>query len=233
MQVRLLPPPLASRADDPGAPPHATAKPVDQRAQVRPPPLALKPAQKAAARPPSPPVREPTPAALRKGPAAPLPLDPPPDRPPEPASAPSGHAIEAPPPPPLASAPPAAADTGVARDSRQSGDPGATDDTGPVSSAPALALTPASFDAAYLNNPPPQYPRASRRRGEEGRVVLRVRVLSNGSADAVKIAESSGYPRLDDAARDTVRAWRFVPAGQGEVKVESWLKVPIVFRLEG
>lgn len=93
-------------------------------------------------------------------------------------------------------------------------------------------VTPASFDAAYLNNPAPQYPRVSRRRGEEGRVVLNVRVSGDGSAAAVDVAESSGYPRLDDAARDAVVGWRFVPAQRGEAKVESWLKVPIVFRLE-
>lgn len=90
----------------------------------------------------------------------------------------------------------------------------------------------ARFDAAYLNNPAPDYPRLSRRRGEEGRVLLRVRVLADGRPDSVEIQGSSGHPRLDDAARDTVRSWRFVPARRGDVAIDSWLGVPIVFRLE-
>jgi len=95
-----------------------------------------------------------------------------------------------------------------------------------------VPVTAASFDAAYLHNPAPTYPQAARRRGEEGRVVLRVHVLGDGSADAVEIAESSGHARLDAAARDTVRAWRFVPARRGDVALDSWLRVPVVFRLD-
>lgn len=90
----------------------------------------------------------------------------------------------------------------------------------------------ARFDAAYFSNPAPSYPRISRRRGEEGRVLLRVRVLADGAAGAVEIAEGSGYARLDEAARDAVRNWRFVPASRADVKIDSWLNVPIVFRLE-
>lgn len=93
-------------------------------------------------------------------------------------------------------------------------------------------MTPASFDAAYLHNPAPAYPRSSRQRGDEGKVVLRVHVLGDGTADAVDVAESSGHPRLDDAARETVRSWRFMPARRGEARVDSWLRVPILFRLD-
>lgn len=63
-------------------------------------------------------------------------------------------------------------------------------------------------------------------------MLLRVRVLADGAAGAVEIAEGSGHPRLDDAARDAVRSWRFVPASRGDLKIDSWLNVPIVFRLE-
>lgn len=57
-------------------------------------------------------------------------------------------------------------------------------------------------------------------------------VLGDGSADTVEVAESSGHPRLDDAAREAVRNWRFAPAQRGEAPVDSWLRVPIVFRLD-
>lgn len=62
--------------------------------------------------------------------------------------------------------------------------------------------------------------------------MLKVLVLSNGRPDVVEIAESSGHPRLDEAARKAVRNWRFVPARRGEEAVDSWLRVPIVFHLE-
>jgi protein TonB len=98
--------------------------------------------------------------------------------------------------------------------------------------APAAPVIAARFDADYLHNPPPAYPPISRRLGEEGRVVLRAHVLPDGRADNVEIRQSSGSPRLDAAALDTVRRWRFVPARQGSEAIASWVLVPIAFRLE-
>lgn len=98
--------------------------------------------------------------------------------------------------------------------------------------APATPVVAARFDADYLHNPPPAYPSLSRRLGEEGRVLLRAHVLPDGRADSVEIKQSSGSPRLDAAALDTVRRWRFVPARQGNDSVPSWVLVPIAFRLE-
>jgi len=63
------------------------------------------------------------------------------------------------------------------------------------------------------------------------------RVLANagsrGSADEVQISNSSGHPRLDDSARDTVRRWRFIPAKRGSEPVSAWVLVPVSFKLEG
>jgi len=87
------------------------------------------------------------------------------------------------------------------------------------------------FDAGYLKNPAPAYPPASRRLGEEGRVVLRVLVESDGLASEVAIKTSSGFPRLDQAAEDAVRRWKFVPARQGDEAVRAAVLVPIVFNL--
>jgi protein TonB len=104
-------------------------------------------------------------------------------------------------------------------------------------SAPAIAAAPVVtapvFAADYLDNPPPSYPVLSRRAGEQGRVVLRVLVNPGGRADDVEIRSSSGHTRLDEAARDTVRRWRFVPAKRGEEPVPAWVLIPISFRLEG
>lgn len=90
----------------------------------------------------------------------------------------------------------------------------------------------ARFDAAYLNNPPPDYPRLSRQLGEEGKVLLKVRVRADGTAAAVDLEKSSNFARLDEAARRAVTRWRFVPARRGDEAVEASVIVPIVFRLD-
>jgi protein TonB len=92
---------------------------------------------------------------------------------------------------------------------------------------------PASFNAAYLQNPLPRYPVAARRAGEQGTVILRVLVSREGAAVRVELDKSSGSPHLDAAARETVKAWRFTPARRGAEAIESWVVVPVVFRLEG
>ena len=94
------------------------------------------------------------------------------------------------------------------------------------------ATSQARFDADYLRNPAPPYPALSKRMGEEGKVVLRVSVTPHGSADSVEIKTSSGSPRLDEAARKTVQNWKFIPAKRGETIVQSWVLVPIIFKLE-
>lgn len=99
----------------------------------------------------------------------------------------------------------------------------------PAASAPVVA---ARFDADYLQNPKPVYPPMSRRLGEEGKVVLRVRVSAQGQALSVEVRQSSGFTRLDDAARSAVERWRFVPARQGEQAVEAWVLVPLTFTLD-
>lgn len=98
--------------------------------------------------------------------------------------------------------------------------------------APAPALVDARFDADYLDNPKPLYPHASRRLGEEGKVVLRVFVSAEGDAKQVEVKHSSGFQRLDLAAEKAVARWRFVPARRGEQAVTAWVVVPIVFSLD-
>ena len=94
------------------------------------------------------------------------------------------------------------------------------------------AVSPARFDADYLRNPAPPYPSLSRRLGEQGKVVLRVLVSGQGTAESVELRSSSGSSRLDNAALDTVRRWKFVPARRGETTVQSWVLVPVIFQLE-
>jgi len=105
----------------------------------------------------------------------------------------------------------------------------------PIISAPTapVAVTAPIFNAAYLRNPPPVYPAQSKRRNEAGKVFLRVYVSADGAAEKIELQTSSGWPRLDQAAQDTVRNWRFVPAKLGDKAVPAWVIVPINFVLEG
>lgn len=96
----------------------------------------------------------------------------------------------------------------------------------------AAATSPA-FNAGYLHNPPPPYPLVARRNGEQGTVILRVRVTRDGMPASVDIEKPSSSSHLDDAALETVRTWRFVPARQNGQPVEAWVLVPVVFKLEG
>lgn len=93
-------------------------------------------------------------------------------------------------------------------------------------------VLPPVFDAAYLQNPAPDYPPLSRRLREEGRLVLRVRVGVDGRAEEIQVRTSTGHPRLDQTGIQTVRRWRFVPARRGADKVPAWVLIPITFNLD-
>ena len=85
--------------------------------------------------------------------------------------------------------------------------------------------------APRANNPAPSYPRSSRRRGEEGKVILRVEVLANGRAGTVTVGRSSGFGRLDEAASDAVRRWRFHPAQRQGQPIATVVRIPVRFAL--
>lgn len=100
----------------------------------------------------------------------------------------------------------------------------------PSTSAPTVTLP--STNADYLNNPAPSYPRMSRRMGEQGTVVVRVFINTEGHAEKAEIRITSGYIRLDDTALDTVKRWRYVPGTRAGVPEAMWFNVPIRFVLD-
>lgn len=101
----------------------------------------------------------------------------------------------------------------------------------PSTNAPTAVVLPSS-DADYLSNPPPVYPGMSRRMGEQGTVVLRVFINTEGRAEKAEIRSSSGYSRLDEAALATVQRWRYVPGKRAGVPEAMWFNVPIRFVLD-
>ena len=112
--------------------------------------------------------------------------------------------------------------------------PASTKPSNANANAPSAALptvkTAARFDAAYLQNPPPAYPVQSRRLNEAGTVQLLVKVTAQGTVETLSIHRSSGFARLDEAAKQAVQAWRFVPAKQGDAPAADIVIVPIVFK---
>lgn len=88
------------------------------------------------------------------------------------------------------------------------------------------------FSASYLNNPPPVYPLAARRRGQEGTVIVRAEIGSDGGCRQAALKKGSGHALLDQAAISAVRKWRFVPAKRGDTAMTAWVEVPITFKLE-
>jgi protein TonB len=72
----------------------------------------------------------------------------------------------------------------------------------------------------------------SRRMGEQGTVVIRVFINTEGRAEKAEIRTSSGYARLDDTALETVKRWRYVPGTRAGVPEAMWFNVPIRFVLD-
>ena len=93
------------------------------------------------------------------------------------------------------------------------------------------AVIPPRSDAAHLNNPAPSYPSMSRRLAEQGRVILDVYILANGQVGELRIKQSSGFKRLDDAAMQAVKKWQYVPARRGNEAISFWYIQPLSFSL--
>lgn len=108
-------------------------------------------------------------------------------------------------------------------------------ETAVPASESAIAATTASGavaqDLKTSNRVEPSYPSASRRAGEEGTVRLKVLVDEKGRPRDVAVATSSGFARLDEAAMQAVRKWRFVAATDGTNPITAWTQVAITFRL--
>lgn len=109
--------------------------------------------------------------------------------------------------------------------------------TEPVAAAPVAPPAPPkvelpSSEAKYLNNPKPPYPPLSMRLREQGQVMVRVYISADGIATRAEVQKSSGFPRLDDTAVQTVLRWRYVPGKRAGVPEAMWYSVPINFVLD-
>lgn len=215
--------PLLPLAEPPVPPPSATTPLPDSPAQAgqpasppeilaAPPPGAL---PQATAPLPAPPRPRTMPAPLPVRPVAHLPPQhpAPPSPAPSPATRPDAPAREAPPPRAVASEPPAGAQA-PPRAAR--------------TEAPSVAPRPL---AGSPGNVQPAYPEQARRRGIEGRVVVRATVSPAGRVLGVAVAQGSGSEALDRAALEAVRGYSFTPATHGGAAVDGVADLPFTFRL--
>jgi len=84
-----------------------------------------------------------------------------------------------------------------------------------------------------IHAPAPRYPRESRRRREQGTVLLAVLLSVEGHVIDIRVARSSGHARLDGAARDAVGKWRWSPTLVDGVAAQVSGTVEIPFMLTG
>ncbi|MEG0820756.1 MAG: TonB family protein [Burkholderiaceae bacterium] len=178
-------------------------------------------------------------------PAAPAPIQhAPPTRPPpaQPAQAEPAAAATVAPPPALTASASHTLPTPAKREASPASDsPAAAGRATPTAAARSTtdgttaaesAITPPSAHASHLHNRAPRYPPISRRLGEEGEVVLRLLVQADGSVGQARVERSSGHPRLDAAALEAARQWRFAPAHRGGQALDAWHTQALVFQLD-
>jgi periplasmic protein TonB len=83
----------------------------------------------------------------------------------------------------------------------------------------------------YVREPVPRYPPVSRRLREQGLVMLKVLIDERGVACSIEIESSSGYTRLDHAAREAVARAEFRPYVEDGEPRRALVLIPIEFYL--
>jgi len=105
----------------------------------------------------------------------------------------------------------------------------------PVIDEPAKPAQPlvmsSELSLACPDRNPPNYPAISRRLGEQGQVKLKVELDETGRVTSARVAESSGYKRLDDAGLAAVKSWRCNPAIRDGKPVRAIALQPLDFIL--
>lgn len=225
------PPPVTDSTPTPPSPPAPTPPPPEPTPAPEAQPVPDQAAPPAVLDNPPPPVEQPAPAPA---PPAPPPPEAPAPRQAEPAQAsppPQPARPERPVPRPHAAARP----TDAPRMHGPLADPPRAARVAPSSpatgglSGPVIPPRPV---AGMASDRPPVYPELARRRGEQGRVLVRVSVSADGTPLAVGVGQSSGHASLDTAAVTAVRGWRFMPATQAGRPVPASAEVPVQFQLE-
>lgn len=104
----------------------------------------------------------------------------------------------------------------------------------PAPPAPARLVEITQGETEYIRPPKPVYPALSKRSGESGVVIIAVYYSTAGHAKRAEVFKSSGFERLDRAAREAVLASQVTPFRRAGVNEDTQflLKAPINFVLE-
>jgi protein TonB len=78
----------------------------------------------------------------------------------------------------------------------------------------------------------PEYPNASKRLEEEGTVQLKFLVGTDGRVIESAVEKSSGFRRLDEAARGALSKCQFKPGTEDGKPLQSWASMKYTWRLE-
>ncbi|MFP5433347.1 MAG: energy transducer TonB, partial [Alphaproteobacteria bacterium] len=98
--------------------------------------------------------------------------------------------------------------------------------------APPSLIQGGDIGTQMVSGKPPRYPIESRRKREQGTVVLQLILGVDGTVETIMVSQSSGFSRLDNAARDAVKHWRWKPTlrdGQ-PMRVRGLVEIPFVLR---
>lgn len=102
--------------------------------------------------------------------------------------------------------------------------------TAPPPTGPVMV---GNLDERLLEGKPPRYPMESRRKHETGTVVLRLLIGTDGRVQQISVAQSSGFERLDQAALQAIRGWRWQPIMRNGEPVEVRGLYSMPFTLQG
>jgi protein TonB len=83
-----------------------------------------------------------------------------------------------------------------------------------------------------FGNHAPDYPEAARRLRQQGTVLLRLHIGTDGAVTRIETLASSGVAALDEAARAALAGWHFLPARRAGQPVASYRDQPVSFVLE-
>ena len=99
-----------------------------------------------------------------------------------------------------------------------------------TSPGPVTTVAPPMVESVeYVRAAPPVYPKESQRRREHGTVLLRVLVDAQGRPAQIQVERSSGFERLDSAAREAVEKFLFRPYEVNGVAQPAQILIPIGF----
>jgi TonB family protein len=96
---------------------------------------------------------------------------------------------------------------------------------------PGYAQTSTGDVAPSVIHAPIHYPRAAVWAQEQGTVLVKAQVGTDGRALNVAIDQSSGHADLDVAALQSISQWSFSPGTKDGRPQTQWIRVPVAFQL--